>query len=128
MDYNRLADRVLKQLTKYGRNVTLRQYFIGGDYDPATQKASSVASTVDSIRKALVTDQPSKRIGPQYGVNLKAGSLIQDGEKWVYLDAKGSPPKIQDHMIIGEVEYAIVDVQSISPGEVPVVYLVVLRL
>lgn len=128
MNYNRLADRVLLKLTKYGRKVTLRQVFVGGDYDPATQTASSVASVVDTVRTALVTDQPSKRIGPQYGVNLKAGTLIQDGEKWVYLDAKGAPPKIQDRMVIGEVEYAIVDVQSISPGEIPVVYLVVLRL
>lgn len=130
MDYNKIAARVLKSFTKYGQDIILRQYSVGGgEYDPATQTASVSGGTVtNTTRKGLVTDQPGTRIGPQYGVNVKKNTLIQDGEKWVYVDAIGPAPKIQDHMIISGVEYAVVDVQVTGPGGIAVFYLVVLRL
>jgi hypothetical protein len=130
MDYNKLAARVLKSLRKYGQNVTLRQYSVGGgEYDSNTQTASIRGGpSTDSVRKGLVTDQPGTRIGPQYGTNLKPNTLIQDGEKWVYVDAIGVAPKIQDHMIVNGVEYNIADVQVTAPGGIAVFYLLVLRL
>lgn len=128
MNYNRIAKNVLKALTKYGQSVTLRQYSVGGsDYDPATQSAS-LPAPVDTIRKGLVTDQPGTRIGPQYGTNQKPGTLIQDGEKWLYIDAIGPSPKVQDQMIVNGVMFTIADVQVTGPGGIPLFYLVVLRL
>lgn len=130
MNYNRIAQTVLNALTKNGQDVTLRQYSVGGgDYDPSTQSAGAVIDGwVDSVRKCLPTDQPGTRIGPQYGTNQKANSLIQDGEKWLYLAPQGPVPKIQDHMILNGVEYAIADVQVTAPGGIALFYLVVLRL
>lgn len=130
MDYNRIARNVLRQLTKYGQNVTLRQYSVGGgDYDTITQTTSSaVDNYVDSTRKGLVTDQPGTRIGPQYGTNVKTNTLIQDGEKWLYIDPNGPAPRPQDHMIVNGVQYAVADVQVTAPGGIPLLYLVVLRL
>lgn len=130
MNYARIAKNVLKSLTKFGQNITLRQYSVGGsDYDPATQGTTTAMDTyTDTIRKGLVTDQPGTRIGPQYGTNMKTNTLIQDGEKWLYVDAIGVAPKVQDHMLVNGVEYAIADVQVTGPGGIPLFYLVVLRL
>lgn len=128
MDYNRIAKNVTRSLTKYGQSVTLRQYSVGGgNYDPASQSAT-LPTPIDSIRKGLVTDQPGTRIGPQYGTNQKANSLIQDGEKWLYVDAMGPAPRMQDQMIVNGVMYTIADVQVTGPGGIPLFYLVVLRL
>jgi hypothetical protein len=130
MDYNKIAARVLKSFTKYGQDIILRQYSVGGgEYDPQTQTASVSGGTpTNTTRKGLVTDQPGTRIGPQYGTNAKQNTLIQDGEKWVYIDAIGPAPKIQDHVILGGIEYAVADVQVTGPAGIPVFYLVVLRL
>lgn len=130
VNYNRIAKNVLKSLTKYGQDITLRQYSVGGsDYDPATQGTTVAMETfVDTIRKGLTTDQPGTRIGPQYGTNTKTDTLIQDSERWVYLDAFGAAPKVQDHMLFGGFEYAVADVQVTGPGGVALFYLVVLRL
>lgn len=128
VDYNRIAKRVLQSLTKYGQSITLRQYSVGGsDYDAATQ-STSLPIPVDSIRKGLITDQPGTRIGPQYGSNQKANTLIQEGEKWLYVDAIGPAPRVQDHIIVSGVQYCIVDVQVTGPGGIPLFYLVVCRL
>lgn len=128
MDYNRIAKNVMRSLTKYGQSVTLRQYSVGGgNYDPASQSAM-LPTPIDSIRKGLVTDQPGTRIGPQYGTNQKANSLIQDGEKWLYVDAMGPAPRMQDQMIVNGIMFTIADVQVTGPGGIPLFYLVVLRL
>lgn len=129
MNYNRIAKNVSKALTKNGQSVILRQYSVGGgDYDPATQTTSpTMDSYIDFVRKALTTDQPGTRIGPQYGTNMQKGTLIQDSEKWMYLDAAGPAPRMQDHMIIQNIEYSIVDVQVADPGGIPLYYLIVCR-
>lgn len=127
MNYNHLAKNIQKKLTKYGQSVTLRQFSLGGsDYDPATQTATLPAS-VDNIRKALVADQPATRMGPQYGVNLKTNTLITDTEKWLYLDAIGPAPRMQDQVLLNGSFFTIVDVQVTSPAGIPLFYILVLR-
>lgn len=128
MNYNRIAINIQKKLSKYGQSVTLRQFSVGGsDYDPATQVASLPAS-VETIRKALPADQPATRMGPQYGMNLKANTLITDTEKWLYLDARGSTPKMQDQVLLNGAWFSIVDVQVTAPGGIPLFYILVLRM
>jgi hypothetical protein len=129
MDYAKTARSVQKTLARYGQSVTLRRYSVGGgDYRPGNQVANLAGGApVDSIRKALVTEQPGTRIGPQYGVNLKEGTLIQNAEKWLYMDAIGIEPRPNDKVIINGVEFMVVDVQGTAPGGTVLFYLIVLR-
>jgi hypothetical protein len=129
MDYNRIANNVAKKLAQYGRSVTLRQYPVGASqYNPSTLTVSIAGTTpTDTIRKALITEQPGTRIGPQYGTNTKPNSLIQDAQKWIYMDALGARPKPNDKVILDSVSYTITDVQETAPGGVPLFYLLVLN-
>lgn len=129
MDYAKVAKSVAKKLATYGQSVTLRQYPEGsGDYDPSTLSVPTQASQpVDTVRKALVTEQPGSRIGPQYGTNTKADTLIQDAEKWIYMDALGVRPRPNDKVAIANVEFTVADVQETAPGGIPLFFLVVLR-
>jgi hypothetical protein len=129
--YSDIAARALDLLKRFGRPVTLRRYTPGGGnkYDPSTGKAVANAQTSqqDTTRYAVVVDAPGKRIGPEYGENFKTNTLIQDHNKWMYMDANGDAPRIQDFVLLGSVQYKIYDVQAISPGGTDLLYLLVLR-
>lgn len=129
MDYTKMAKGVAKKLGVYGMSVTLRQYHEGsGEYDPSTLSVpAQAAPPVDTMRKALITEQPGSRIGPQYGTNTKKDTLIQDAEKWIYMDALGVRPRPNDKVIVSGVEFTIADVQETAPGGTALFYLVVLR-
>jgi hypothetical protein len=125
--YSKLAATSLKLLTKYGRPVTLRQYSAsGGDYDPNTGKAT-LATFIDSIRNCVVADQPGNQIAVRFGLTMEASTLMQNKNKWIYMDAKGAQPQLQDHIIFDGVDYTIVSSQATSPGGTPLLYLIVLE-
>jgi hypothetical protein len=127
LDYDKVAGNVARALTKYGRPVTLRQYPTGGgSYDVALGKVV-LGQPVDTTRQALTADQPGTQIQQRFGQNRNAGSLVGQGEKWIYLDAQGPKPRLQDRISFDNTEYAIIDVQELKPGLVPLFYLVVLR-
>lgn len=124
--YSKLATTALNLLTKYGQTVTLRRYQAGGGtYDPST--GVTTTGTLNESRKAVVNDPPGNRIGPSYGRQLQNGTLVQDDDKWMYMDASGPAPRPQDHVIVQGFEFTIIDVQMIGPGGVPVVYLLAVR-
>lgn len=125
--YDKMATTAARLLAKYGRTVQLRQQSTGsGDYDPATGTSTpEVLTTTD--RKALALDQPGSQISQRFGNNNQANTLINQGEKWLYMDAKGVAPAMQDAVIIDAIEYRIIDVQVMGPGGVPVLYLIVVR-
>jgi hypothetical protein len=125
--YSKLATTALRLLTKYGAEVTLRQSSVGsGDYDPPTGAVTREAD-VDTTRKALLLDQPGSQISQRFGNNNQANSLVQQGEKWLYIDANGVAPALQDKIIISHVKYTIVDVQEMGPGGIAVLYMIVVR-
>lgn len=129
MDYAKIARGVSKKLAVYGQSVTLRQLPEGvGVYDPSTLSVpiQSLQPT-ETIRKALITEQPGSRIGPQYGTNTKPNTLIQDAEKWIYMDTNGARPRPNDKVVISSIEFVVADVQETAPGGIPLFYLVVLR-
>jgi hypothetical protein len=131
MDYNKLAATVLRLLTKYGQVVVLKKIAVSGagSYDPATGGASvpGIDGENTQNRKGLPTDQPGNRIGPQYGQNMQTGDLIINKNKWIYIDANGLAPTTEDRLVVEGIEYNIIDVQKIQPGNVPLLYLLVLK-
>jgi len=128
--YDRMSALALKQLTKYGQSVTLRPFSQGGgDYDPNTGAATpdGADGVEDESRKALVTDQPGSQIAQRFGQTLQNGTLLQSTDKWLYMDADGQVPKLQDHVIFDNTDFSIINVQVTSPGGTPILYLLVLR-
>ena len=128
--YDKLALTAARLLARYGTSVILRQLSHGNaDYDPASGGAipEGVDGTTDTTRKGLVLDQPGSQISQRFGTNNQINSLISQGEKWLYIDAKGVAPAMQDKLIVKHIEYTIIDVQEFGPGGVPILYMVVAR-
>lgn len=125
--YSNIAKRANKALRKRGRPVTLRQYSAsGGDYDPNTGKVT-LASFIDTTRYALEADQPGSQIARRFGMTREAGTLMQNKNKWIYLDATGPQPLVQDHLIFDGIDYVIVSSQATNPGGIDLLYLIVLE-
>lgn len=128
--YEKLALTTKRLFDRYGRQVHLRQRNSGtGDYDPSTGGAA-VAGTdgsTDVPRKGLVMDQPGSQISQRFGNNQQNNTLVQKTEKWIYLDAIGVKPALEDKLVIDDVAYSIIDIQETGPGGVPVLYLLVIR-
>lgn len=128
--YSELADTVVEMLTEFGAPVTLHLLSqSGGDYDPNTQVASPIGAsgTYDETRYALVCDQPGSQISIHFGQTLQNGTMIQASDKWIYMDANGSAPRLGFGVTFDSIRYTIVDVQVTGPGLVPLYYLLVLR-
>lgn len=125
-----MAKTVIEMLKEFGQDIILRQVAIGGvSYDPNTGAAAAAGGLgeYDAVRRGLPTDQPGNRIGPEYGQTLQGGTLVQDSDKWMYLDASGSKPTLSDLIIYQNVVYSLISVQETNPGGIPLLYLVVMR-
>lgn len=111
MDYSQSESRALSMLTKYGRDVTLRSYTTG-TYNTATGTATP--STSDTTRKGALFDFGA-------GQTVSRGTLIQVGDKRLYLDAEATVNP-QDHIIIDSVDYQIANIGEINPAGTRVLY------
>jgi hypothetical protein len=128
--YSDMAQTALDMLTEFGQPIVLRKFSQGGgDYNPATGIGSPKGRTGsnDYTRSGLIVDAPGNKTGPQYGVTFQVGTLIQDTDKWMYMDAIGLPPKPQDHVIVQGIEFTLIDFQQINPAGTPVIYLLIMR-
>lgn len=115
MDYAKLADTALKLLTKHGQDITLRTTTVGA-YDPAT--GTSTTTTTDAIRKGAIFDYNLVT----YGNDLMNNTLVQAGDKRLYLDANGAAPNLNDQVIIGGVTWQIKNIKNIGPAGIDVIF------
>lgn len=111
MTYAANAASALRVLTRKGQSVTRRSYTTG-TYDPAAGSVS--AATADTTRKGVTFDYG---VGGQY----VRGQLIQNGDKRLLLDASATV-ELQDHFIIGGVEWTVVSLGEINPAGTVVLY------
>jgi hypothetical protein len=111
MDYAQSATKATAMLTKFGQSVTRRSY-TAGTYNPAT--GTVTPTTADTTRKGVKLDYAS-------GQTTERGNLIQVSDKRLYLDAAG-PVSLQDHFIVGGVEYVVISLGEINPAGTPVLY------
>lgn len=114
MTYASNAATALRLLTKFGQDVTRRAYSVG-TYDVNTN--TMTPTTADTVRKGALFDYSLQ----QAGAALAIGTLIQEGDKQLLLDATG-PVELQDHFIIGGVEYTLVNIKVLNPAGTPVLY------
>lgn len=124
----RMQALAIKMVKKYGVLISYTKLSSGGgDYDPATGTASIASSSETFKRLALITDQAGNRINPKDGQNLDAGTLVQGGDKWIYMVSDAAPPVLQDHCVVKGVGYTIKDVQTYGPAAIDILYLCVIR-
>lgn len=110
-DYAKSAATAKRLLTQFGRTVTLRNYTIG-TYDTAT--GANAVTYADTTWKGTLLDFGS-------GKTLERGGLIQVGDKRLLLES-GAAPQLEDRIIAGGAEYAIIAVGEVNPAGVAVLF------
>jgi hypothetical protein len=125
--YTDLAGTANELFSEFGALVTHVRYGSGGgSYDPSSGVAAP-PPVLNIQRRCIITDQAGTRINPKDGQTLQDGTLIQGGDKWIYLATDGPPPLLQDHLIVKGIEYVIKDIQTTGPGGTDILYLIVIR-
>ena len=111
-NYASLASTALKQITKFGRSVTLRTVTTG-TFDTGTGVISG-ASDADVTVKAVVTGYKDKQID---------GQIIRSGDKQVMIagSALTTAPKTND-IVVDSGDYKIVNIETIQPGDTVLIY------
>lgn len=110
-NYAKSAATALKLLTKFGQTVTRRNYSVGV-YDPTT--GANAVTYADTTWKGALLDFGS-------GKTLERGGLIQVGDKRI-LAEPSMAPQLEDHIIVGVVEYSIVSIGEVNPAGTVVLY------
>jgi hypothetical protein len=125
----RLQATGIRLTKKYGALIDYWQYSSGGgDYNPATGDSSAVTGSSNYFKRlALITDQAGNRVNPKDGQILDAGTLVQGGDKWIYMLSDKPPPVLQDQCMIKGVRYTIKDVQTFGPSGTDILYLCVVK-
>jgi len=119
MRYEQTAARVSATLAKKGGDVILRQ-IAEGTYD-TDQGAVTAPAPTDSTLKGVLFDFAS-------GLTTARGTLIQAGDKELYLEAKaGIVPNPRHLVVVGADTYKVVSVGEINPSGVAILYTIHLR-
>jgi len=109
MDYAKLAGKALKLLTKHGQDIVLKSTVVG-EYNPAT--GTSTTTVINTTRKGVVFDYNLV----VYGNDTINNTLVQAGDKRLYMDANGSSPTLNDQVIVGGVIWQIKNIKDLSPA------------
>jgi hypothetical protein len=126
-NYLKIQARAAKSFAKSGREVILRQFSSsGGAYNPSLGKVTAGAY-IETVRYAITEDQPGSQIAERFGLTREKATLVSNKNKWVYMDANGPQPQIQDRIIFDNVSYIVRSSQGCAPAGIAVLYLVVLE-
>lgn len=111
MNYDSLVTTALEQIADKGRTVTLRS--VGeGAFNPATMTFTGGANSDRSV-KAVFTSFKTAEID---------GSIILQGDKKVLIADIESRPDNTDILVDGDDEYKILNVETVQPGDTPLLY------
>jgi hypothetical protein len=121
-NYTKAAASAEQLLRNFGKNVTVRKQ-VAGTYDPAT--SSAAITNVDTTAKGALLNYTRM----QYGQHTEAGTLIQVGDKKLLLSPVNltSDPTASDLIIAGGFTWNIIDVKTLRPADVTVLYEIQLR-
>lgn len=115
--YSKLKTNVvIKQIKKYGKNISLSQY---------------VPGTIDPITDQEVPGTPVIYNG--YGLQTEFKENEIDGKRILKTDVKliaveiPDPDKINDKIIINGIKYNIVDYTDLKPGNISMLFKLQLR-
>lgn len=110
IDYAELAAVALAALTDAAPVPIIRRAYSIGDYDPATGTAATTMTETQRI--GVVVDYAAMSV---IGQQNERGTLIQHGDKNLFLDATG-PVDLGDHYIVNGVEYTVVSISEPVAG------------
>lgn len=113
--YSDLAVLSLDLLSEFGQDVTQVTY-TAGTYDPATGTTTPTTSSV--TRKGAIFHYTAQSINGQQN---DRGTLIQGGDKQLLVEAMSSI-SMQDHFIVGGIEYVIISLAEVNPAGTRVLY------
>lgn len=125
--YDDIQATAISMVREFGTTVTHKPFAVApGNYDETTGIGTPVTSASFS-RLALLTEQPGNRINSRDGQILQDGSLVQRGDKWVYMVSDAQAPQLQDVFTVNGFDYSCKDVQVYSPSGQDLLYLIVMR-
>lgn len=109
--YDRLASTSLRLLSKFGQEVTRRE-FNSGAYRPETSLASQ--TTIDTVRRGVLLDlPPSNTHGPE--------DMIEQDHKQLLIDPSG-PVFLTDEFIVSGKTYSVTRVSELNPSGTVLLY------
>lgn len=106
-DFAKLATTAQKLIRANGRNVTLRSFASAGDPWNPTQ---------------TTTDMTVKAVFSRYSSFETDGELIRADDVKVLIEAAAAP-SLSQRIIDGSVDYSIVNVRTVKPGDVAMLYI-----
>lgn len=108
-DYARSKETADRLLTKFGQSATLRRYVASGTaYDPTLTATDYPVTIADMAFKETQID----------------GTLVKRGDRLIYMAAArlAIAPAVADTLLVGSVEYKVIDVEPLQPGGTVVFY------
>lgn len=110
--YSKIATTAEQLISRYGRNVSVRQITKSGTaYDPTVTPS----------------DTTVKAVSANYTTEDQAGTQIQQGDIRFYI--KTSIAMTTDMQIVDDSNiYSIIDVNNIKPGDTQIIYIIQARL
>lgn len=115
-DYSGIANTALTQIEDKGRDVSVI-YKTTGTYDAGTD-AITGASETTVVMKAVLTD---------FNKNDIPGTLVDVGDQLALIAASGiTKPRVGDK-VLDTVDYTIMNILDVTPGNTPLLYKLQLR-
>lgn len=115
--YGEMAADVVEILAEFGQPVTVAIVSPTTVYDPAT--STNVNTTTNYPAVGAIFDLNDREIN---------GTLVQVGDKRVYVSAVGIPtPKVDDRVIVEGVTYRVINPNRIGPAGVAVLHNLLVR-
>lgn len=111
-DYTRIRTSAYAKLKKYGMAATLRREVKTGEDEwnpgPTTVEDHDIVALLGSFSERMID-----------GITVKYG----DRRVYVGVDGLGDfVPTVEDKLVLGAIEYAIINVILVAPGGIPVMY------
>lgn len=118
-DHQNLVDMAKRLIDKHGRDITIRRH-TGAFTDALQPSLGKAAGFTDYVRKGVISTDIGK---------LLSNTRVREGDKVVWIAQKGLSIEIElsDQIIDGSVNYKIVEVEQIKPGEQSIIFKVVIR-
>lgn len=114
---NDLYRMVYSMLRREGTSATLTQLGATGTYDPTTSSYTPAASVTTTVKVVLLDYSAS-----QNGLSVNENTLIQQGDKQCYMDAKVNgvdlttkPSPAGDTITVAGQTYRILNVKEYNP-------------
>jgi putative N-acetylmannosamine-6-phosphate epimerase len=127
VDYNKLSNRVLTLIEKYGSAITL-SYFSAGTYSPT--EGSYTSSTYTNLGVSGIFDTVEGYNGRQTRpTDIITTILSEKIDAVAYIAASGitTPPTIADRITKMGERFEIVGKQQLRPAEISLLYTLFLR-